>query len=107
MNLTIEKVLNVSNHSSDLSLLPVTDDLDWLIELPEQWSWLPLWLPGKIPRKYIQLVAIGSSFAMPASTLDFDGIMASTPWDTTSRSAPSATNKQPTLAEPLPVANLG
>ena len=52
MNVTTERVFNVSTRASDLSLLPVTADLGWLIELPEQRSWLPLWLPGKIPRKY-------------------------------------------------------
>ena len=70
-------------------------DVVWLIELPEQWSWLPLWSPGKIPRKYIQPAAIGSSFAMPASSLEANGIMASSAWDTSSRSSPSAVNKQP------------
>ena len=63
------RVLNVSIHASDLSLLPMTADLVWLIELLEQWCWLPLWSPEKLPKKHIQPVAIGSSFAMPANTL--------------------------------------
>ena len=39
MNSTKETVLNVSVHASDPSLLPVSADLIWLIELLEQWSW--------------------------------------------------------------------
>ena len=52
---------------SDLSLLPVTADLVWLIELPG---------------KSVQPVAIGSSLAMPENSLDPNGIMVSSAWET-------------------------
>ena len=58
VNSTKERILNICTHASDLSLLPVCTDLTWLTELLEQWSCLPLWSPGKIPRKHIQPVAI-------------------------------------------------
>ena len=56
------------------------------------------------PKEVRSACAIGSSFAMPASCMDPHGIMASSVWDTTSHSAPSATNKQPSPAQPVPVA---
>ena len=54
------RVLHVCMHVSDLSILPVAGNLIWLIELPETWSWLPLWTPGKIPNKYVQPSTISS-----------------------------------------------
>ena len=74
MNSTKGRVLNVCIHASDLSLLPVPADLVWLIEFPETWSSLPLWSPGKIPKKYIQPVTSVSAFPPPAKTLDPNGI---------------------------------
>ena len=76
MHSTKERVLNVSVRASDLSLLSVSASFVWLIELPKQWSWLPLRSPGKISRKHVQPAAIGSSFAMPESSLNPNGIMA-------------------------------
>ena len=65
------------------------------------WSWWPLWSPGKIPRKHIQPVAIGRSFPMPENTLDPNGIMASSAWETPTRPSSSAVNKQPAHQVPV------
>ena len=101
-NSTNQRFLNICIHGSDLSLLLVIADRVWLIELLEQWPCLPLWSPGKISRKHVQSVAIGSSFAMPENSLDPNGITVSSAWKTPTRPSPSAVNKHP--AQPVPMA---
>ena len=55
-----DRVLDVCIHAADLSILPVAGNLTWLIEFSETWSWFPLWVPGKMPGKYVQPAIISS-----------------------------------------------
>ena len=84
VNTTKQRVLNIRIHAS------MSAELVWLVELPEIWSWLPLWSPGKFPRKYVQPVGNGSSFILPESSLDPKRIMASSGLDEEAHNPSSA-----------------
>ena len=46
------EVLHIQLHASDLAMLPFHSRLIWLIPLPAEWSWLPVWCPGVHPPPY-------------------------------------------------------